>query len=307
MIRNSRKSILFSGSASLDLAKKLAKIADCDFGQIEISKFSDGETYVNIESRVKNRNVFVLQSCPHPTHYNFMELLIIIDAARRLSPKKITALLPFFPYRRQEKNTKRGESITARLIAKMLEAAGADKIFTVDIHTNKILNFFDKPAQNLEATPLFAEYFKKLEPKNLIVMAPDRGALKDVRRLAKKIGASVAWAEKKRASRHDKIESMKFHGTVKNKNILIIDDEINTAGTLCRAAQLLKSNGAKDIYAACAHPVFSDEAALRLKNAPIKEIIATDSINLPSQKTKALKSRLKILSIAPILAKAIKP
>ncbi len=300
------KGILFSGSSNIPLARELAGILNWPLGKIVLSKFSDGETYVNVADNVADKNVFVLQSCSHPCNENLMELLIIIDAIKQSKPTKITAILPFFAYRRQEKSTKAGESITARLVARLLETAGADKIITIDIHTDKILDFFKIKAQNLEATPLFAGHFKKLDVKNLVVMAPDRGALTDAKRFAKKIGAQVAWAEKRRGKRHDKITSMVFHGDVGKKNVLIIDDEINTAGTLCEAARLLKKSGARNIYAACTHPVFSGAAISRLKNSPIKEVIATNTIWLSPEKTQPLAKKIKILSIAPILASAIK-
>lgn len=287
------------------LARELAGILNWPLGRMVLSKFSDGETYINITDNLANKNVFVLQSCSHPCNENLMELLIIIDAIKQLKPAKITVLLPFFAYRRQEKSTKTGESITARLVARLFETAGADKVFTVDIHTDKILDFFKIPTRNIEATPLFAGYFKKLNREKLVVMAPDRGAIPDVKRFAKKIMAQVAWAEKRRDAKHDKIASMKFYGKVRGKDVLIIDDEINTAGTLCEAARLLKKSGAKNIYAACTHPVFSGQAISRLKNSPIKEVIVTNTIWLPPKKARPLAKKLKIISIAPILASAI--
>ena len=235
-----------------------------------------------------------------------MEALIIIDALKRLAPKKITAIWPFFPYRRQEKKTQTGESVTAQLVARLLEAAGAQKVILVDIHTDRILKFFKIPTQNIEATPLFLGYFKKLGIKNLMIMAPDRGAFKDASRFAEKLGVAVSFIEKKRARRHDQIESMKLHAPVKDKNVLIIDDEIDTAGTLCSAAYLLKQRDARDIYAACTHPVFSGPAVERLKKAPIKQIVVTNTIFLAPEKTGLLGKKLKILSVASLLAKAIK-
>ena len=313
--------IIFSGSSNIRLARKLSELLGWPFGKIELSRFSDGETYVNIADNVKGKNVFVLQSCSHPCNESLMELLIIIDALKRLKPKKITAILPFYAYRRQEKNTKNGESITACLVARLIETAGADKVITIDIHTDKILSFFNIPAKNLEATPLFEEYFKnplpypspfckgggRKERIGLVVMAPDKGALADAKRFAKKIHAQVAWAEKKRGAKHDKIASMKFRGKVRGKNVLIIDDEINTAGTLCEAAKLLKRSGAKNIFAACTHPVFSGPAVERLKKSPISQIIVTNTICLPPKKTKPLAKKLKIISVAPIIADAIDP
>lgn len=297
------QNILFSGSSNIPLARQLAGLLRWPLGKIEISKFSDGETYINIKDDVSRKNVFILQSCQNPANDNFLELLMIIDAIRRLAPRKITAVLPFYAYRRQEKKTRRGESVTAQLFARLLEAAGADKIITADIHTDKILNFFKIPAQNIEATPLFLKYFKKLGTKNLMVIAPDRGAYKDAKRFAKKIGAGVSYLEKKRDKKHSQIRSMKIHARVKDKDILIIDDEIDTAGTLSKAAELLKRHGAGNIYAACTHAVFSGPAISRLKKSSIREIVATNTICLSHEKTSSLGKKIKILSIAPILAR----
>lgn len=298
------RNIVFPGSSNLPLARELAGILNWPLGKLELTKFSDGETYINVADDVKGKNVFVLQSCNHPCNDNLMELLILLDALKRLSPKKIVVVLPFYAYRRQEKKKQKGESITAQLVARLIETAGADKIFTIDIHSDKILNFFKIPAKNLEATSLFADYFKNFG-SGLIVMAPDRGALPDTKRFAQKIQARVSWAEKKRGARHDKIASMKFHGDVKNKDVLIIDDEINTAGTLCEAAKLLKQAGAKNIYAACTHAVFSGPAVKRLKSSAISKIIITNTTCLPDTKTNPLNQKLNILSVAPIIATAL--
>lgn len=300
------QNIIFSGSSNTKLTQELANLLGWPLGQIEIKKFSDGETYINIIDTVKDKEVFVLQSCHYPCHQNLMEMLIILDALKGLSPKKITAILPFFAYRRQEKKTRAGESITARLVAGLLEQAGAQKVITVDIHTDKILNFFKIPAKNLEATGLFLNYFKNLASKNLIVMAPDRGAFKDAKRFAKKLGAKVSYIEKRRDKHHDKVQSMKLKSPVKNKDILIIDDEINTAGTLAKAVALLKSRGAKNIYAACTHAVFSGQAAKILSQAPIKEIIITNTVPIALKTKKLLDKKIKILSIAEVLKNGLK-
>jgi ribose-phosphate pyrophosphokinase len=288
--------MIFSGNSNLSLAKVLAKKTGLRLGKILIEKFSDGEIYVQVQENVKGKKVFVLQSLNCPADENLMELLIIIDALKEMAPEKITAILPFYAYRRQEKKLKQGESITARLVAKLLETAGVDAVILVDIHSDKILDFFRVPAKNIEATDLFVEYFRQLKLKNAMVVAPDKGALEDAKRFAEKLNLEAIFITKKRRT-HDQVESMTLSGDVKGKNIIIIDDEIDTAGTISRAAELLKSRGAKNIYVGCTHAVFSGPAMVRLKKAPIKKIITTDTISLPLEK------RIKKLSVVSVSSK----
>lgn len=294
--------MIFSGNSNLNLAKALAKKTGLKLGKILIEKFSDGEIYIQIQEKVRGKEVFVLQSLSYPSGENLMELLIMVDALKEMAPEKITAILPFYAYRRQERKLKKGESVTARLVAKLLETAGVDAVILVDIHSDKILDFFRVPARNIEVTDLFVEYFRQLKLKNAMVVAPDRGAFEDAKRFAKKLNLEAIFIIKERRT-HDKVESMTLSGDVKGKNIIMIDDEIDTAGTISRAAELLKSRGAKNIYVACTHAVFSGPAIARLKKAPVKKIITTDTISIPPEKRI---KKLLVVSVSSKLAEFIK-
>ncbi|TSC53279.1 MAG: ribose-phosphate pyrophosphokinase [Parcubacteria group bacterium LiPW_39] len=293
--------MIFSGESNLSLAKTLARETGLKLGKILIEKFSDGEIYVRVQEDVKGKKVFVLQSLSYPSGENLMELLIMVDALKEMAPQKITAILPFYAYRRQEKKLKQGESITARLVAKLLETAGVDAAILVDIHSDKILDFFTVPAKNIEATDLFVDYFRKLKLKNAMVVAPDKGAFEDAKRFAKKLNLDAIFITKERRT-HDKVESMTLSGSVKGKNIIIIDDEIDTAGTISKAAELLKSRGAKNIYVGCTHAVFSGPAMARLKRASIKKIVTTDTISIPRKKRL---NKLSVISAASKLAEFV--
>lgn len=271
-------------------------------GDVLIQRFSDGETYVDIRQDLADKQVFVIQSGSDPANENFMEMLLLIDAAWQLNPQKIVAVFPFFPYRRQERIVEKGEPISARLVADLTETAGADKAIILDIHSRQILSFFDIPIAHISATEMIAEYFLNLiEEKNWALVAPDQGSLWHTANAAAVFQIPIIQIIKKR-TKHDKVAAMAIEGQVKNKNVLIIDDEINTAGTLIEAVDLLKHNGANDIYFGCTHAVLSGPATDRLRHAPIKEIVVTDSILLPKEKT--LKN-IKVLSAAKLLADAI--
>lgn len=294
--------ILFSGNGNLPLAKKISKVLGIKLGKIEIKKFADGETYVNVKEDIKAKKVCLCQSCSFPTNENLMELLIMIDAIKRLSPKKIVALIPFYAYRRQEKKVAPGESITADLVARLIEEAGVDKTILFDIHSPKILKFFKKSVKNVSSLPLFIQYFKKKRIKNLKVMAPDKGAFSINKKFAGSLGVACDYLKKSRKGKHDIVPFMELASPVFGKNIIMLDDEISTAGTLIKASELLKKAGAKKIYVAVTHGVFASPAISRLKRSPLEEIIITDSIFQP--KEKSLK-KIKILSCAKILAREI--
>ncbi len=294
--------MIFSGNSNLSLAKALAKKAGLRLGKILIEKFSDGEIYVRVQENIKGKEVFVLQSLSYPSGENLMELLIMVDALKEMAPEKITAILPFYAYRRQEKKLKEGESTTAGLVAKLLETAGVDAVILVDIHSDKILDFFKVPAKNIEATDLFVEYFRQLKLKNAMVVAPDEGAFEDARRFAQKLNLPAVFIKKDRKT-HDQVDSMVLMGEVAGRDAIMIDDEIDTAGTISRAAELLKSRGAKNIYVACTHAVFSGPAMARLKKAPIKKIITTDTISVPPEKRI---KKLSVVSVSSKLAEFIK-
>jgi ribose-phosphate pyrophosphokinase len=293
--------MIFSGRSNIKLAEELARATGLALGNIVIEKFSDGEIYVRIKEDVKDQVIFVFQSLCYPASENLIELLIIIDALKRLSPKKIVAILPFYAYRRQERVLEKGESITASLVAKLLETAGIDEAVLVDIHSDKILDFFTVPVISLEVFDLFADYFTKLKIDNALVVSPDHGALADAQRLAGKLNLRAVSIVKKRDI-HDAVALMVLEDDVTGKNIFMIDDEIDTAGTISRAAELLKSKGAGDIYIGCTHSIFSGPAIERLTQAPIKQIITTNTIPVPESK---MMDKLSVLSIAPVLARVI--
>lgn len=298
-----KKFILFSGTSNLPLARKVAQILKVKLGRIQIEKFRDGETYVNIEEEIKAKKVFILQSGCSPANENLMELLIIVDAIRRLKPQQIIAILPFYPYRRQERKVEKGEPITAELVAKLLEAAGVNKIITLDLHSPKIKEFFRIPLINLRARSLFGAYFKKRNLKNYKVLAPDEGALGESRKLAQDLKLPVGYIQKSRERKHDIVKKAKIVGNIKNKNIIMIDDEVNTGGTIVEAIKLIKKARGQDISLGFTHPVLSKLAVLRLKKLPIKEMVVTDSIFLPKNKKI---SQMKIISVAKLIAETIK-
>lgn len=296
------KPILFSGTSNQPLGKKLAKILNCPQGKITLKRFSDGEIYVDIKEAVQNRSVIILQSCSTPGNEYLIELLIIIDALKYLKPKKIIICLPFYPYRRQEKKIEKGESITARLVAKLLKTSGAQNLILLDLHSKKIEKFIKIPFSHLTALPLFVNYFKKKKLKNAFVVAPDQGAYRKNKALADQLKLSSTFIKKSRQGKHDLVEKMEIVGKDVKKQAIILDDEINTAGTLIKVTKLLIKKGVKNIYVAVTHPVLSNKAVLKLKKSPIKEIIVTDSIYLPPEKRI---KKIKIISVAEILAQEI--
>jgi len=299
--------IFFSGTSNLPLARKIAKNLKIKLGKITVKRFADDEIYVNIRENVVGKECIVIQSCSTPGNEYLIELLIIVDAIKRLQPKKIVVLLPFYPYRRQEKKIEKGESITAELVAKLLHSVGIDKLIVLDLHSKVIEKFFKFPFRHITALSLFVEYFKKQikkkTRKDFIVCAPDRGALTLNLKLAQKLGLETTFIFKTRARRHDVVMGMKLMDHVENKNVIMLDDEISTGGTIVLASRLLKKNNAKDIFVAVTHPVLSGNAVKKLARAPIKQLIVTDSINLSKEKKI---SKIKILSLSKILAEEIK-
>lgn len=295
--------LLFSGNSNKPLAQKVAKKLKIKLGKIDIKKFSDKETYVNVQENVKGKDCYVLQSGSNPANENLMELLIIIDALGRLKPKKITAILPFYPYRRQERKVEKGESITSDLCAKLLKTAGANKLVVLDLHSEKIEKYFKIPFKHLTAFNLFVDYLNQKNLKDFIVVAPDKGAAGVNGKLAKKLGISFCYIKKSREKKHDKVAKMDLTGEVKGKDVIILDDEINTGGTLMGAATTLKQKGAKKIYFVCTHGILSGDATSKLQKSNIDEIVITDSIYLPKEKIFA---KIKVLSVANTLSKEIK-
>lgn len=294
--------IVFSGTANPELAGEIARHLKVKLGKIEIRRFADGEIYVNIGELVRGRDVFLVQPTCYPQNDNLMELLIIIDAARRAAANRITAVIPYYGYAKQDRKAKHREPITAKLVANLLEKAGANAVLTIDLHAEQIQGFFDISLNYLYASTVIIEYFRKKKLKDVVIVAPDVGASKRARAYAKEFNAPLAIIDKRRPC-PNVAEVMNIIGEVRGKNAIIVDDEINTGGTTVNAAEALKNAGAKDIYATCVHPVFAGPAVERLKKAPIKEVVVTNTIPLPKEKRI---SKVKVLSVAKLIADSIR-
>ena len=267
-----------------------------------IRDFSDQEIFVKIEENVRGGDVFVVQSICNPGNTNLMEMLIMIDALKRSSAKRITAVVPYYGYARQDRKVEPRVPITAKLVANLLETAGTDRVLTIDLHAGQIQGFFDVPVDDLFAMYVLVKYIKGLNLENLIVISPDAGGVERARAFAKRLGVSLAIIDKRREVANE-AKAMHLIGDVKGKVAFIVDDMIDTAGTLLEATNALLREGAKEVHACCSHSVFSGPAAGRISESSIKSIITTDTIPLPD----ALKSspKIKILSVAPLLGEAI--
>ena len=293
---------IFSGNANPELAKKIAKYLKLPLGDALVTTFSEGEVRVKINEDVRGRDVFIIQpTCP-PTNNNLMELLIMMDAMRRASARRITAVIPYFGYARQDRKDQPRVPITAKLVANLLVEAGANRILTMDLHASQIQGFFDIPMDHLFAVNTVVDYFSKKKIKNLVVASPDVGGIKMARAYAKRLNASLAIVDKRRIDdRH--AEAMNILGNVKGKNIVIIDDLVATASSMCEAAGALKKAGALKIFAAVSHPILSGPAVERIKNSVIEEFIVSDSIPLAPEKKDPI---FKVLSVASLLGEAIR-
>ncbi len=292
---------LIAGNANPDLAKKVSECLGLDLINAEVNRFSDGEIGVQIEDSVRGDDVFVIQpTCP-PVNENLMELLVIIDALKRASAREITAVVPYYGYARQDRKAKPRDPITAKLVANLLAEAGADRMLAIDLHARQIQGFFDIPVDNLFGAPRLADHFINKNLDDVIVVAPDIGGVKRARDFADKLNTSIAIIDKRRPKANVS-EVMNIIGEVKDKNVILVDDMIDTAGTIINAAKALKEHGAKEIYATCTHPLLSGPAIERLNNSPIKELVTTDTIPLTEDK---LLDKLTILSVAPLLSEGI--
>lgn len=289
---------IFSGTSNPALARAIAEEYGTSLGEVTIKKFSDGEQYVKYEQSIRGEDIFVIQSTPPPGD-NIIELLLLLDAAKRASVKRVTAVIPYFGYARQDRKDQPRVSIGSKLMANLLVKAGADRILTMDLHAAQIQGFFDIPLDHLYASRAFIDHFTSNPIDNLVVVAPDVGSLKMSRAYSKKLGASLAFIDKRRPKANES-EIMNLIGEVEGKNVLIVDDLIDTAGTLTNAAAALKERGALSIVAICTHPILSGPAYQRIEDSPIDELLVTDTVQLrqPSEK-------IKVLSIANIFAEAI--
>lgn len=297
----SRKFKIFSGNANNSLATQICDYLGVDLGEAKITRFSDGETCVNINESVRGSDVFIIQPTSSPVNENLMELLIMIDAARRASARRITAVIPYYGYARQERKTRARDPITAKLSANLLVQAGARRVVTMDLHANAIQGFFDIPVDHLPCVPILAEYYLQKNLKDVVVVSPDVGGLPRVRDLAERINASIAIVDKRRPA-PNVAEIMNIVGDIQGKTVIMTDDIIDTAGTITNGAKALKERGAKEIYACCTHPVLSGPAIKRLEESPIKEVVVSNTIALEDDKKS---EKIKVLSVAPLLGEAI--
>lgn len=293
---------LFSLNSHYTLAKEIADILNVPLGKSSVKHFSDGEIQINIEESVRGCEVYLIQSTSEPANEHIMELLIMIDAMKRASAESINVIIPYYGYARQDRKARAREPITAKLIADLIETAGASRIITLDLHARQIQGFFDLPVDQLMGVPVLAEYFKKKLPtEEVIVVAPDNGGVGRARKMATILDAPIALIDKRRP-KPNVSQVMNVIGDVAGKKVILIDDLIDTAGTLISAADALVDRGAEEIYACCTHPVLSGPAVERIKSSIIKELVITNSIYLPEGKQI---NKITSLTIAPLLADAV--
>ena len=292
---------VLTGNSNPELAQKIADCLNIDLIDATVTRFSDGEIGVEIDESIRGDHVFVIQpTCP-PVNENVMELLIMIDALKRASAGEVTAVTPYYGYARQDRKAKARDPITAKLVSNLLSKAGADRVVAIDLHARQIQGFFDIPVDNLLGAPLLSNYFVEKDLEDTIVVAPDIGGVKRARDFSEKLNTQIAIIDKRRPKANVS-EVMNIIGDIEGKNVILVDDMIDTAGTITQAAKAMSEKGAKDIYATCTHPLFSGPAISRLKDSPVKELVVTDTILLPEEKKI---DKLTTLSVAPLIASAI--
>lgn len=290
---------IFSGRNSIDLAKDISKRLNLELGNCDIKNFSDGEIWIKYNENIRGCDVFVIQSTDSPSD-NLMELLILLDAAKRSSASRVNAVIPYFGYARQDRKDQPRVSISARLVANLIEKAGADRVITMDLHAAQIQGFFDIPVDHLYGSAIFLKHFIDLGIENLAVASPDVGGIKMARAYAKRLQADLIVIDKRRP-KPNVAEVMNIIGNVEGKNVIIVDDLIDTAGTFINAVNALKEKGALDVYGACTHAILSGEAIQRINNVPLKKLFVTDTIPLKHKSDK-----IEVKSVASIFAEAIK-
>jgi len=294
---------IFSGSSNPALTSAVCKYLGIPFGGAKIERFPDGEKFIRVEDDVRGRDCFVVQSTCKPVDEHLVELLIYLDCLRRASAKRITAVIPYFGYARQDRKDEGRVPITAKLVANIITAAGADRVLTIDLHAQQLQGFFDIPVDHLTGELVLSKYFKDKKIASLTVVSPDVGNMKIASRYASRLGGDLAIVHKKRIS-GEKVMAQEIIGDVDGRNILMCDDIIATAGTICSAANLVKERGAKNIYVGATHGVIADQAIEQIKKTPINEVVVTDTIPL-NEKQKQI-GTIKILSVADMLGEAIK-
>jgi len=293
---------LFTGNANPALAEEICGYLGIGLGQATASAFSDGEIRIRIEENVRGTDVFVVQSCCDPVNTSIMELLIMIDALKRSSAQRITAVIPYFAYARQDRKDQPRVPITAKLMADLITTAGADRVLTMDLHAGQIQGFFNIPVDNLYATPILLDYITKKAEADLVVVSPDAGGVERARAFAKRLQASLAIIDKRREGANN-AQVMNIIGEVDHKSALLLDDMIDTAGTIVQGAQACHDKGARRVWAACTHPVLSGPALERIRSSVLTEVVVTNTIPLKGKDQQCPK--LRVLSVAPLLGEAI--
>lgn len=292
--------VLFSGNSNQELAKEIAAYLKVGLGKVELKKFADGENYANYDQTLRGKDVYIVQSTCAPHNDNLMELLIMIDAAKRAAAERITCVIPYYGYGKQDRKVNDREPITAKLVAKLIQAAGADAVLTMDLHADQIQGFFDIRADFLYASGPLTKYVLQKNLKNMVVVAPDVGSTKRARKYATIFGVDLAIIDKRR-TKPNQSEVVNLIGEVRGKTCIIVDDEINTGGTAVNAAEAVVKNGAKEVYVLASHGVFAGDALEKLEKSPAKEVIATNSIPI-----KRKSAKVKVISVAPLIGDAIR-
>ena len=301
-LSDSNRLRLFSGSANVPLAKEVSHYLGMDLGPMIRKRFADGELYIQIQESIRGADVYLLQPCCNPVNDNLMELMIMIDACRRASARQITPVIPYYGYARADRKTAGRESITAKLVANLLTEAGASRVLAMDLHSAQIQGYFDIPTDHVYGSPAILSYLEAKQLDDLVVVSPDVGGVARARAFAKKLNDAPLAIIDKRRQAHNVAEVMNVIGDVKGKTAVLVDDMIDTAGTLAAGGKLLQEEGAKEIYACATHAVFSDPAVSRLSSGIFKEVIVTNTIPLPQDKQF---EQLTVLSVAGLLGEAI--
>lgn len=305
MITHGKSVKIFAGNSHPKLAEDIANILGVPVGDSKVGTFSDGEISVDINETVRGVDVFVVQSTNAPVNDNLMELLIMIDAFKRASAGRITAVIPYYGYARQDRKAKARDPITAKLVADLITAAGADRVLTMDLHAPQIQGYFNIPLDHLLGVPILAKYFLQKgfgEREDVVVVSPDLGSVTRARKFADRLHASIAIIDKRRPKANVS-EIMNIIGDIKGKTAILVDDVIDTAGTITNGANALAKLGAKEVYACCTHPILSGPAIERIQNSAIKELIMLNTTTLPQEK---MMDKLQIISVAPVFAEAIR-